>query len=260
MKRFIADVKQYMYYCVYSAKTDLKAEVANSYLNWIWWVLEPLCSMLVYYFVFSNILKNTTEYFLLFIYSAILMWNFFNRIITYSIKLVRTNKEIVSKVYVPKYILLISNMFLNGIKLAISLLILIIMMILYKVPLTLNTLYIIPSYIIIILFTFGCGTILLHFGVFVDDLSYAVTILLNFLMFVSGIFYDVETAIPAPLNEILLKYNPIAMLISCMRNALLYNQAPDVILLVTWGCISIFLCIIGVKVIYKYENSYVKVV
>ena len=34
MKRFISDLKKYMYYCAYSAKTNLKAEVANSYLNW----------------------------------------------------------------------------------------------------------------------------------------------------------------------------------------------------------------------------------
>ena len=110
MKRFFNDMKKYMYYCRYAAVTNLKAEVANSYLNWIWWILEPLCNMLVYYFVFGNLLGNTRQYYIVFIYSGLLMWNFYNRVVLYSVKAVRSNKGIVTRVYVPKYILLLSNM------------------------------------------------------------------------------------------------------------------------------------------------------
>ena len=31
--------------------THLRAEVAGSYLNWLWWILDPLLFMLVYTFV-----------------------------------------------------------------------------------------------------------------------------------------------------------------------------------------------------------------
>ena len=48
MGRFINDVKKYYNYTIYSAKSELKSEVSNSYLNWIWWVLEPLCFMMIY--------------------------------------------------------------------------------------------------------------------------------------------------------------------------------------------------------------------
>ena len=36
MKRFINDMEKYYRYAVYSAKAELKAEVAGSYLNWIY--------------------------------------------------------------------------------------------------------------------------------------------------------------------------------------------------------------------------------
>ena len=97
-QRFFADMRKYAYFIFYSAKTDLKAEVANSYLNWIWWVLEPLCSMLVYTFVFGNLMKNSTEYYSVFVYSSLLMWNFFNHVVLYSVKAVRSNRDIVTKV------------------------------------------------------------------------------------------------------------------------------------------------------------------
>ena len=35
-------MKKYWKYAIYSSKAQLKAEVANSYLNWLWWVSSVL--------------------------------------------------------------------------------------------------------------------------------------------------------------------------------------------------------------------------
>ena len=260
LKRFLADLRKYNYFCWYSAKTDLKAEVANSYLNWVWWILEPLCIMLVYTFVFGPVFGSNQQYYPVFIYSGLLMWNFFSRTVTYSIKCVRMNRDIVTKVYVPKFTLLISNMLLNGIKLAIALCILAAMMLVFQVPLTPMIFVAIFVYLIMFIFAFGCSTILLHFGVFIDDLGYAIAILINMMFFMSGVFNDIATTVAAPFGQILANLNPMAFFISCMRGALLYGIMPDLRVLLDWAIISIALCVVGVRTIYKYENSYVKVV
>lgn len=260
MKQFCKDIKKYAYFSAYLAKIDLKAEVANSYLNWIWWVLEPLLNMLVYYFIFKDLLGNTEENFIVFIYSGLIMWNFFNKVVLYSIKLVRSNKEIVTKVYVPKFVLLISNMLLNGFKWALSALILIGLMMASKIPISINILYIIPVYITLFVFIFGCGSVFLHLGVFIDDLAYAISILLNMLFFLSGVFYDLKAVIQPPLGDILITWNPLAMMISAMRDCLLYSKAPNLVHLGLWFIVSLILCIIGISKIYKYENTYVKII
>jgi ABC-type polysaccharide/polyol phosphate export permease len=100
----------------------------------------------------------------------------------------------------------------------------------------------------------------MHFGVFIDDLGYAIAILLNMMFYLSGIFYDIETTMAAPLGSIIARANPMAFLINSMRNALLYETAPDLTLMGIWFLVSVILCAIGVRIIYKYENSYVKVV
>ena len=51
--RLARDWKKYREYVFYAARAELRAETANSYLNWAWWVLEPFCMMLVYTVVFS---------------------------------------------------------------------------------------------------------------------------------------------------------------------------------------------------------------
>ena len=260
VKKFWGDVKNYWQYTVYAAKTDLKAEVANSYLNRLWWLLEPFFNMLVYVIVFGKVMGRSVENYATFVFSALLMWNFFNKTITYSVKLVRNNRDIVTKVYIPKFILLISNMILNIYKLLFSLIVLVAMLVVFRIQIGVNIFWIIPAYGIMILLSFGAGMIFLHFGVYVDDLSYAVGILLNMLMFLSGIFYEVMVTLPRPLNTIMMCLNPVALFVDTMRNALIYNEISNLPLVGIWLLISIILCCVGVHIVYKNENSYVKVV
>ena len=59
--------------------------------------------------------------------------------------------------------------------------------------------------------------------------------------------------------EILLICNPIACLIHEARNVLLNSTAPNILVILVWLIIGLFLCFIGIRTIYKYENTYVKV-
>lgn len=259
-KRFVRDFRKYWEYMVFAAKADLNAEVANSYLNRLWWLLEPLFSMLVYVVVFGRLMGRSIDNYATFVFSSLLMWNYFTKTINYSVKLVRNNRDIVTKVYVPKFVLLVCNMMLNLFKLAFSLIILIPMLFIFKVSIGINIFWVLPAYVIMILISFGAGMILLHYGVYIDDLSYAVGILLQMMMFLSGTFYDVMTTLSFPLNTIMISMNPMAMLIDTMRNGLLYNTATNLPLLAIWFVISLILCYIGIHIVYKNENAYVKVV
>ncbi len=260
MQRFFRDVAAYKQYIIYSAKTDLRAEVADSYLNRLWWLLEPMFNMLVYVIVFGQILGNSIENYATFVFSALILWNYFNKIISYSVKLVRNNKDIVTKIYIPKFVILLSNMVLNFYKFLFSLVVLVVMMLVFRVSVGVQLLAVIPVYVALILLSFGLGMILLHFGVFVDDLSYAVGILLNMLMFLSGVFYDVMMTLPEPLNTLMLCLNPIALYIDTMRNALLNKAVVNVPIMGVWIVASIIVCYIGMHIVYKNENGYVKVV
>ena len=154
------------------------------------------------------------------------------------------------------------RMFVNGFKMLISFGIVVIMMLIYRIPVSLNLLYMIPIMITLFLFTFGCSTIVLHFGVFVQDLSNVINIVLRLLFYMTGIFYNVETKLAkfAPWNKVILYSNPMALLLTSARRCMIYNQTPARKFLLLWKLLSFILSAIGVKIIYKYENSYVKVI
>ena len=260
MQKFIQDVKKFYKYAIYSAKAELKSEIANSHLSWLWWILDPMLFMLVYAFISVIVFKATEKYFLAFVFIGLSLWDFFNKTVKQSVKIVSKNSQVVSKVYLPKYILVLVKMGTNGFRMLISFSLVVCMMILYRVPINANILYVIPILLTLFMLTFGVSTILLHFGVFVEDLSNVITVLLRLVFYLSGIFYSIAGRVPSPFNELLLKLNPMALLISDMRNALIYASPIHRKIILAWFVVSTLMSVLGVKLIYKYENSYVKVI
>lgn len=263
MRRFIDDVKKYFDYEVRSAKSTLKTEVANSYLNWIWWILDPLFSMMVYYLVFGIVFRAKEPHFVAFLFVGQTMWGFFNKNVVQSVKMIKRNKGIVAKVYIPKFVLLFANMMVNGVKMTISWGIVVLMMVAFKVQFSLYIVFFIPVLLVHILITFSICVNLMHFGVFIEDLGNVVTIVMQLLFYLSGILYNIDTRMgdTYPVIAKLMTYcNPVAFLIRDMRNVMLYQKAPDWLALGVWTLIGLLLSIIGVRTIYKNENSYVKVI
>lgn len=260
MTKFLNYIKKYLGYMLYAAKSELNSEVANSYLGWLWWLLNPLFFMIIYSFVSLVVFNRGEPYFAAFVFIGLSLWDFFSRVVSASPRLVVNNKEIVSKVYIPKYILLIEKIFVSFFKMLISLLLVAVMLFIYKVSPSLYIFNFIPILVVLVIVTFGISTILLHFGVFVDDLSNLVSVGLKLVFYLSGIFYLVSTRIPAPYNKMLLWCNPLAYFIEGSRNSILYAKPIDYGILITWFVLGIILSIIGIKTIDKYENSYVKVI
>ena len=134
------------------------------------------------------------------------------------------------------------------------------MMIIFRVRPTVYIICMLPILLILFLFTFGVCNIFMHYGVYVNDLSYIVGIVLTMLMYLTGVFYNVAKRIPEPFGELLERYNPVAFLISTMRDVLLYGKTPDWMMMGMWFMVSLVLIVLGVATIYRNENAYVKVI
>ncbi len=256
--KFINDVIKYSAYMVSSAKANLKADVAGSYLNWLWWVLEPMGLMVMYAVIFGWLFQNSIEYFPIFIFTGNMIWGFFNKVTTSSVSLIKQNEMLVSKIYVPKYVLLIVEMFIEGFKMLVEFGLTIILMVVFQVPVSLNLLWIIPIIIVLFVNVFGLGMIMTNLGVYIDDLAHAMRILMMVWMYFSGIFYDIRTMIPEPTSSLLLILNCPAFLIDSFRTVLINAAVPNVKELFAWLVIGILLSAIGIIIVDKNENDYVK--
>ena len=257
--RFINDIKKYRKYIIYSAKTQLKSEVNNAYFDWLWWVLEPFGLMLVYAVVFGTVLGASEKYFTIFIFSGNAIWGFFSKSLIASVRMIKNNEITISKVYLPKMILVLNEMMVNTYKMMINFAIVFVMLLLYRVPISWRIVYIIPILAILYIFVYACCVIVMHIGVFIADATYVINIGLNMMMYISGLFYSFDR-FAEPVRSILQNCNPIAFLITEMRKVVMYCQEPNYVGLVLWMLISLLLAAVGTNLVYKNENNYVKVI
>lgn len=257
---FFAKFKKYFNYSFHAARADLRSEVSKSYLNWLWWVLEPFFQMVTYYIVFGYIFKRKEEYFIVFLFSGLTMWTFFSRTMTQSVRLMVSKRSIIIKTYVPKHALLAERMMVNAFKMFVSWGFVVLLMLFYRIPVDWHLLGLVPIMVVFFMFSYGCASILMHFGVYVDDLSYVVSILLNMVFYFTGIFYSIRDRVPAPLNIYAERLNPMAFFISAARDCLMHKRMFDPYVLLAWFGISLLIVLFGIKLISKYENSYAKVI
>ena len=260
MRRFFYNMKKYNKYAIRSAKAELKSEVADSYLNWLWWIIEPFAFMLIYTFVFGVVFPNKTLYFASFVMVGQAFWDFFNRMVSGSVKLIINNRDLVTKVYIPKYILLYSKSLTYLFKMAISLGLAFGLMMFQHVPLTWHIILIIPVFIVVYVLSFGIGTVLMHFGVFLNDLANLTNIVLKMVFYLSGIFYNIRERVHGRLGFFLLRVNPIAFIMNEARKCLVFGENLSWIGLGFWFVISVAILMFGIHVIHKNENSYAKVI
>jgi len=259
MNRFLKDYKKYHAYVKYASKAELKSEVASSYLTWLWWILDPLFFMLIYTFIVEIVFSTSVPKLPVFVMCGITIWNFFNKNLVTCVKIIRSNRAIISQKYIPKFMLVVEKLYVNSIKFVISFMLLVLMAILFRVDITYNILYIIPLVLLLLVLSFGLSNILAHFGVFIEDSANILQIILRLVFYLSGIFYSISDRLPQNLVNVMLKTNPIAYIIEDFRNVFMYGTSINYSLYLYWLLISIIISVISVKLIYKYENSYAKV-
>lgn len=260
LKRAWNDIKKYWEYILFAAKSDLRMEVAGSYLSWLWWILDPIFFMLVYTFVVQFVFGSSQENFPIFVFIGLNAWQFFNNAMTTSVEIIRSFRAIFSRVYVPKYVFILVKMFRNLMKMGISFGLVFIMMLIFRIEFSFNILYVLPITVVLFLSTFAFSLIVAHIGAFITDFHNILAIGLRALFYVSGVIFSVSDRIPNPYKTIMFHVNPISIIIEQYRDAMMYQTPPNAYYLVYWTVVSLVVGIIGINIIYKYENTYVKVV
>ena len=90
---------------IYLVRTEIKVKYKNSFLGLLWSMLSPAMTLVVYTVVFSVFLKNGIPNFVIFLFSGLLLWNFFSTAVQTATGVVVNNAGLVKKVSFPREIL-----------------------------------------------------------------------------------------------------------------------------------------------------------
>lgn len=208
------------------ARMSLKAEASKLYLSFLWWILEPILFVLAFYFVFAVLLKTREEHFLLFLMCAKIPFMWFSKAVTTASASIIGNKGIISQLDIPKTIFPYAAIQITVYKEIPVFLLLFSMCIYYGYMPSIEWFWLIPLIIVLYLLITSLGLFTAILVCYADDIRMLINMSMLFLMFTSGIFFDISN-IHQPVQEYLMTYNPLAFLFDGFRKILMDRGMYD---------------------------------
>lgn len=231
-------------------RREVMQRYKGSYLGLLWSFVTPLGLLLVYTFVFSVVFRirwgtdltaNPAEFGLV-MFTGLIVFAVFSETVMAAPHLIVSNANYVKKVVFPLEILPVSTLGAALIHSLFSLVILLAGSLIVFGPTPWTIVYLPLMYIPLILLSLGLGWFLASLGVFLRDLSHALTVIVQMLFFISPIFYPI-TAVPENYRFIMY-INPLTFIVSHFRRVILFGQPPDwleyIIVTVAMGGVCLF--------------------
>ena len=204
----------------------LRGQYKQSILGYAWTLVMPLSQMLIMSFVFSTILHIPSQGvpFPLFVFVALLPWNFFSSAVSSATDSVVGSSSLVTKVYFPREILPTAAIFTKVVDLMFASLILVAMMIYFGHAPTETIAWVPLLFLMQFLFTIGLSLPLAALNLFFHDVRYLVGVVLTLWFYLTPIIYPVD--IVPDRYRILFDLNPISLFINAYRRVVLMDVSP----------------------------------
>jgi lipopolysaccharide transport system permease protein len=236
---------------------DLKVRYKRSILGIFWALLEPLLLMLLFTAVFSLVLRIQVEKYPVFVLSGILPWTFFSTSLSYSAGSIAENASLIKKIYFPREIIPLTVIISRLVNFLLSLGLLFIFLIAFKIKFTYSLAYLPLVLIIQLIFIVGLSLFFSSLNTFYHDVSFILQFILFGWFYITPIFYPV-TMVPAK-YLFLYMLNPMATIVHSYRNILLSGIPPDFNHLLIAFLISILCLIIGTYTFRRMEFRFAEV-
>ena len=206
-------------------KRDFKKKYKRTVLGMGWSLLSPLLMLLVMRLVFTHFFGRGMEHYTTYLFCGNLVFAFFNESSTQGMGSLMNNAGIFTKVNVPKYLFLMSKNVQCLINFGLTLIIFFLFCILDGVTFTWKFIFLLLPIGFLVLFNIGLGLVLSALYVFFRDIQYLWSIFTQLLMYMSAIFYTVDSF--GETTRQLFYLNPIFVFISYFRSIVLDAAIPS---------------------------------
>ncbi|MDD1711067.1 MAG: ABC transporter permease [Methanoregulaceae archaeon] len=205
--------------------SDLRVKYQSSVLGFAWSLVNPLLMMLVLYVVFSNVFHMSENQYALYILIGIVSWRFLQNGSSAAMSSIVGKPGLVTKVYIPRQILVLSSVLSVFISSLLEFLVLICLLVAFGVPISFTVLLFPFVHLLFLFLLYGLSLGLASLYVYYRDLNQIWEVLLQAGFFLCPIVYPLST-IPEQYLPIYM-LNPITDLITIYRDIFLYGQLPS---------------------------------
>lgn len=205
---------------------DITVQYAQTILGFAWAIITPLVQIVIFTIVFGKVAKIPTDGvpYVLFATAGIIPWTYMSTVMLQSSQSLVTNHNMLGKIYFPRLLYPLTPVFSKMLNFAISLTVLVVIMVYYRVDPTPQLLYLPVFILMMMMVPAGIGMLMSAMAIRFRDVRFAMQYFMQMLMYTAPIVYSASTI---PENyRLLYSLNPIVGVIEGYRACLLGTEIP----------------------------------
>lgn len=207
---------------------NLKTSVATTRLGWLWWVLDPLVMMWIYYFMVKVVFGRGGENYHLVALTGIVSWQFFAKAVKLTASTLARNRLLLVHTRIPLEVFTVVPVLIQAFFALIGYAIVAIWAGGASVA---GLLSVFPVVLVIMIFAFALGGAMSICAVFLPDVEKFLDYGLKAGFFLTPVLYSASQLMEAPgvpdYCKTILSLNPMMWTITELRGALLGMPVPD---------------------------------
>ncbi len=250
--KWLQKMKKHQFLFEELVKRDFKEKYKRTVLGMGWSILSPILQLLVLRLVFGYIFAKDKLFYTTYLFAGVIVFQFFKDATTQGMTALVGNASIISKINMPKYLLLLSKNISTVINFALTLVVFFIFAAFDGVTFTWRFFLLLYPIMCLIGINIGAGLILSACYVFFRDMKYLYDIFTLLLRYLSAIFYYVDSY-PADVQRYFLM-NPIYCVIKYFRCIVIDNSVPSIEFHLILAGYALVLLILG-GILYKKKNQ-----
>ncbi len=224
--------------------SDFKVRYQGSVLGYLWSLLRPLFLFLILYIVFTKFLRIGAgiPHYPVYLLLGIVLWNFFHEATTIAATSVVARGDLIRKISIPRYLVVVSSSISSLINLAINLLVVLAFTFISGVD-PMKSWLLIPLLVLeLFALSLSVGFILAALFVKYRDIAFVWEVIMQAGFYATPILYPL-TMLAVKYQQVLM-LNPMAQIIQDARWALVSHQTTT-----GWGIIRPVFAVIPIIIL-----------
>ena len=235
-------------------KRDFDRKYKGTAFGALWSILNPLLSLLIMRVVFGHFFGSSIPHYTTYLFCGMVVFNFFSESTAEGMQALAGNAHIFTKVNVPKYLFLLSKNTQTLINFAITLCVFFLFCAIDKIAFTWKFLALAYPVFMLLVFNLGMGFLLSALYVFFRDMQYLWAVLTQLLLYVSAVFYSIDTFSVHARNAFLL--NPIYLFIRYFRKIVIDSVIPSPGFHILMAVDTLAVLLLGIWIYRKYDTEF----
>ena len=238
-------------------KKELRTRYKGSFLGFLWTFINPLMQLIIYSIIFPLILRISEKNFAMFLFVALIPWNYFTACLQGSCGIIVANSSLVTKVYFPREVLPLSYTFSGLLNMVFSYAIVFPMLLIFRIPLSWNILWLPVLMLTQTVLCMGLSLLMCSINVYFRDLEYFIGVALMGLYFLTPIMYNLN--VMPERFQWLLRINPMTNFVELYRDITFYGRGLNFKLYLFTLAYAVIVLIAGYLTFGKLQKKFTEI-